>query len=74
MLPDLFSDKTNVKWQYSMGENNWVNIKNVEKVDHGVRLIFENKVVSAEAVKEQSRFIRCVFKKALSEEVAVTRI
>ena len=57
-----------------MGENNWVNIKNVEKVDHGVRLIFENKVVSAEAVKEQSRFIRCVFKKALSEEVAVTRI
>lgn len=61
-LSSIFFDHKNVIWQY-MKDGTWVNIKNVEKTDKGIRLIFDDGIESSVIHDLESRYIRCLFKK-----------
>lgn len=74
LLPEVFSDKNNVKWQYLVGNNSWVTISNVEKTENGVRLKFDGKTEISKVMQNEGRFIRCIFDKVSGDDVAVTRI
>lgn len=73
ILPDMFSDKDNVIWQYYKDEE-WHNIESFEKFKNGVRLIFGSGNDVCEVMDIESRFIRCVFKKIPKDGLWLTGV
>lgn len=72
-LPNIFFNHRNVIWQYKK-DGSWVNIKNVEKTDKGVRLIFDSGVETSVVNNLESRYIRCLFKKIPRGGLSLTDI
>lgn len=73
LLPEIFSDSSNVTWQYYDGKK-WVSIESVEKVENGVRIKFKNKTKITSVMDETFRFIRCVFKRIPEGGIPVTSV
>jgi len=63
-LPEIFSDKENVTWQYYK-DNEWKNIENIEKTETGIKLKFKDftDIFKYEKYNIKSKFLRCLFKK-----------
>ncbi len=76
LLPEIFSDKNNVTWEYYDKNNTWAKIdnKNIIKTDNGVRIKFEDKTEVNKILNIESRFIRCRFNKIPKNGINVTSI
>ncbi len=73
ILPDIFSDSENVKWQYYNGKK-WIDIESVQKVDNGVRIKFKSNTRQTTVMDKSSRFIRCIFKRIPEGGLPITEI
>ena len=73
-LPEVFSDKNNITWEYYTQKDGWTKIESVEKTDLGVRLKYNNKTEINNILDIESRFIRCRFNRVPDKGVSVTNI
>ncbi|MGN1041776.1 MAG: hypothetical protein ACI4PJ_03510 [Acutalibacteraceae bacterium] len=72
-LPELFSDKENVVWEYYDGKN-WIGIENTEKTEFGVRVRFNGLTKPTSIMDNESRYVRCCFKKVPDNGLSLTSI
>ena len=72
-LPDIFSDASNVSWQYYNGKE-WQIVDSVEKVENGVRIKFDDETKLTTVGGKKSRFIRCKFNQIPEKGISVSSI
>ena len=75
LLPEIFSDKDNVSWEYyDSNDENWKKVDSVEKHEFGVRIKFKNKTGITTVLDKESRFIRCRFNKIPTSGISLTSV
>lgn len=70
-LPEFFSDKSNVKWQYYK-DGQWCDVSKVSKEDDKVKISFNSNSDIFSLMNVESMFLKCVIDKIPDKSISLT--